>query len=54
MTTNQSNGTAARTEQDEAFTKLAERMVDFAEAGIERFGTPEAFLAALTTYNQTR
>lgn len=50
MTTNQ----ILSTEQTAAFEKLAERMVDFAEAGIARFGTPEAFLTALTAYNESR
>ena len=38
----------------DSLEKLAERMIDFAEAGIARFGSPEAFVAALTAYNNSR
>lgn len=37
--------------QQAAMQRLAEQMVDFMAAGIERFGSPERFMLALESYN---
>jgi hypothetical protein len=53
MTTNQTTQDLTP-EQEAAFTRLAERMADFVAEGVERFGSLDAFAAALATYNRTR
>jgi len=53
--TNTPNAAAALTaDQDAALRAMADRIVDFLEAGIERFGSPEAFVAAFRAFEATR